>query len=243
MELMDLGLEHYLKRSGIISEVSLEAIGRVAAVHKDRYLVFTHEGLKEAEITGQLRYSIDSALELPCVGDWVQILPVDEGFCIVQSVLPRYSLLKRKAAGNTTQQQAIAANIDYGLIMMAVDRDFSLHRLQQYLVLCHEAGIEPVLIISKVDTIDAERLEEIKSELSAFEEVPTFYISNLDRAGVDVFANTFHAHYTYCLLGSSRVGKSTLINSLMHDGVQKTAEIGEGTERGNILPHIVKSSN
>lgn len=223
---------HYISRLNRSELEKLETTALVVAVHRDRYQVFTHEGLQDAELTGQLRYSVDSSLELPCVGDWVQLLLVDEGFCIIKSVLPRFSLLKRKATGNISEQQAIAANIDFALIMMSVDRDFSIHRLQRYLVICHEAGINPILMISKIDTISKEALDDIKSHLGSFDTLPILYINNLKIEEVKSVENTLQAFHIYCLLGSSGVGKSTLINSLMGMNDQKTVEIGQGTQRG-----------
>ena len=128
---------------------------------------------------------------------------------------PRQSLLERRSSGKAVQEQPIAANIDYALLVQAVDRDFNLNRLERYLALCNTAGIDAVVLLSKSDLVTPQEVEEmvdrVKKRLAG---VPVLTVSN-QSGGYAMLKGLIKAGKTYCLLGSSGVGKSTLMNALM----------------------------
>ena len=232
MKLEDLGytqeLEAYRKQHGLIN---LE-VARVIAEHKERYVVKTETGELDAEILGNLRYTAQSRADFPAVGDWVAIAPFDDK-ALIHAVLPRTSVLERQAVGKKGEKQLIASNVDFALIVQAVDRDFSINRIERYLTICHTANIEPIIILNKVDLVDEDTLAELVDRVKQREKnIPVFAISNATQQGIEELKGTMQKGKTYCLLGSSGVGKSTLLNTLMGVEVMKTDAISTQTNRG-----------
>lgn len=208
-------------------------VGRILAEHKERYHVGTADGELDAEITGNLRFSASGREDFPCVGDWVKMLSYNSDFAIIHQIMPRTSVLKRKTAGKAEEIQLIAANVDFGLIMQAVDRDFNLNRIERYLTICYDSKIKPVIIINKIDLLGEGQLSEIMLQIkSRIPDVPVYAISNSSQTGIDVLKTLLKPHETYCLLGSSGVGKSTLINSLSGSEYMTTGEISRTTAKG-----------
>lgn len=209
-------------------------IARVVAVHKDSCIVTNGEKEVYAELTGKLIYNADSSLDCPAVGDWViaQFLD-DDTFSIIHQILPRKSLLKRKIPGRKIDFQLIAANIDTALIMQSLDANFNLRRLERYLVMIHESRISPVILLSKSDlTTDdgiATRISEIRKTMPAVQTCP---FSNESGFGLDTVKGLLEPGKTYCLLGSSGVGKTTLLNNLIGETVFKTRTVREKDSRG-----------
>ena len=141
-------------RESQIFENTEYSIARVAAVDKNQFLIRDEKTTVAAEVTGKFIYDAESILDLPTVGDWVKVQYFDKKtFAIIHSILPRKSLLKRKMAGNKVEFQSIAANIDTAFIMQAADYDFNISRLERYLTMINEAGIKPVILLSKIDLI------------------------------------------------------------------------------------------
>ena len=156
-----------------------------------------------------------SRADLPAVGDWVVIAVHDEKSALILEILPRKSLLERKAVNEHGEKQVIGANIDYALIIMALDRDFNLNRLERYISIVNAGRIRPVVRLSKSDVLDSgsvrEKVLQVKDRIK-LPDVMAF--SNTTGEGLDHVRNLFRNGLTYCLLGSSGVGKSTLINML-----------------------------
>lgn len=233
MTLEDLGyrieFEEYRK------ELKLESfgIGRVILEHRDRYTVKTASSELDCELIGNLRFTVTDKSELPVVGDWVAISEFDEGKALIHAVLPRYSTLERKAVGKKGQSQLIAVNIDVGIIIQSVNRDFSVNRLERYLTICNASKIEPIIVLSKIDLIKEQELEELLVQVKGrIKNVPVIAISNQSKVGVNEIKSLLNKGKTYCLLGSSGVGKSTLINTLTGEQLMDTAEISESIDRG-----------
>lgn len=208
-------------------------VGRVITEHKERYIVRTSTGVLEAEVLGSLRYTATSRLDFPAVGDWVAISTYDGNKAFIHHVYERKSMLLRKSVGKYVEQQIIAANIDIAFIVQAVNRDFNINRVERYLTISYESNIEPVIIITKTDLIPENLLRDIvgkiKDRISNVKIIP---LSNLNKVGIDQLRNFIKRGYTYCMLGSSGVGKSTLINNLIGKEILYTKTIGEGTDRG-----------
>jgi ribosome biogenesis GTPase / thiamine phosphate phosphatase len=233
MELEDLGYNEIFEKFRTEQNLSEFETGRVIAEHKERYIVKTEKGEFEAEITGNMRFSAKGREDFPAVGDWVALTTFDSDFAIIHHIFPRFSIIKRQAVGHFGEAQIIAANIDYAFIVQAVDRDFNINRLERYLTICNTSKVKPVIVLSKTDLIDEERINEILDSIKVrINNVPLIAISNETHTGYEAIKVFIEKGKTYCLLGSSGVGKSTLLNNLSGRTLMKTDAISESTNRG-----------
>ena len=233
MELQDLGYNDQLGKAGMVQKLDGFALGRVVAEHKERYIVKNEEGEFEAEVTGNLRFTAKSREDFPAVGDWVAMTTYDADLAIIHQILPRFSLIKRQSAGHISDVQLIAANVDYAFLVQAVARDFNLNRLERYLTICYDANVKPVIVLSKIDLIQESRVQEIKESIEArIPHVPVIAISNETLNGYEAINAVMAKGKTYCLLGSSGVGKSTLLNNLSGKTTMKTDTISKSTNKG-----------
>ncbi len=232
MSLEELGL----KFQGDLMNVEMPAsdvMGRVIAEHRERYRVQLEDATVHAEITGNLRYSASGREDYPAVGDWLRITPMGEDFGIIHEIYPRRTVLKRQAVGTFGEVQIIATNIDYAMIVQAVDQDFNLKRLERYLTICHASGIEPLVILSKIDLVDEETLRQMEDQVrQRVPGVPVISMSSKAQKGFEELSEVMEPYRTYCILGSSGVGKSTLINHLEGKTVMETSEISDSTGKG-----------
>ncbi len=222
-------LETYRSDNGLDSF----EVGRVIAEHKERYVVRNEKGEFEGEIIGNLRYSSNSRADFPAVGDWVAISEYDEDKVLIHAVFPRSTIIERQAVGQKGEKQIIATNIDYGLIVQAVDRDFNVNRIERYLTICYTSGVKPLIILNKIDLVEESALIEIVGDVKKrVSDVPVFTISNETQAGYTEFSSIIEEGKTYCMLGSSGVGKSTLLNNLSGRDLMKTGSISDSTSKG-----------
>jgi len=233
MRLEDIGLTEELSHVVKSPDLSGFVIGRVTQEHRERYVVTDGEQEYEAEITGNLRYSAKSREDFPAVGDWVAMTLYDSGQAYINKVLPRKSFLARRAVGKTGEIQIIAANIDVAFIVQAISNNFNVNRLERYLAICHSAGIEPVLVLSKTDLVTEKEISASLHELeSRGRQVKYVLLSNITRDGIDRIPDFIPKGKTCCVMGSSGVGKSTLINNLLQRDILKTGEISHSTNKG-----------
>tara|TARA_B100000780_G_scaffold250068_1_gene196072 strand:- start:198 stop:1265 length:1068 start_codon:yes stop_codon:yes gene_type:complete len=233
MTLKDLGYNNKLEEYRQENNLSGFLIGRVTQEHKERYKVNTGSAEWDCELIGNLRYTAESRSDLPAVGDWVAISEYDVEKALIHGVLPRYSILERQAIGKFGEKQIIATNIDYGLIVQSVNRDFNINRLERYLALCYDSNIKPIIVVSKVDLVDSEQLDDLIQQIrNRIENVSILPISNNTQVGIEALKELIFSGKTYCLLGSSGVGKSSLINSLSGTTQLKTGEISSSIDRG-----------
>lgn len=193
------------------------SVARVTAIHKGECEVSDGEETKTAKMTGRMRHRAKSKLDYPTVGDWVLVKDFeDEDFGLIQRVLKRKTTLKRKTPGRAMCSQLIAANIDTAFIMQTLGPGYNLKRLERYLVMVNESGIEPIVLLSKSDLLDAEELAAKVSEVK--ERMPgvrLFAFSNVDEGGLEAVMALFEAGQTYCVIGTSGVGKTSLLNKLL----------------------------
>ena len=228
----DLGYNDHLAQYRTENGYDDLEIGRVILEHKDRYIVKTPTDELDAELIGHLRFAAESRYDLPAVGDWVAFMRYDEDKALIQAVFPRHSIIERKAVGKAGKIQIIATNIDYGLIVQATDRDFNLNRLERYLTICNASRVKPVIVLSKIDLITEEELKTLTDKIAhRIKDVPVITVS-IQPDGYDQLKETIQVGKTYCLLGSSGVGKSTIINGLSGKEEMKTAEISSAVHKG-----------
>lgn len=233
MRLEDLGYNEKLEKSRIENGLKDFEIGRVISEHKERYIVKTEQGEFESEITGNLRFSAKGREDFPAVGDWVALKIYDADFSIIHSILPRYSVISRQAVGKFGEIQIIATNIDYALLVQAADRDFNINRLERYLTICNSSKVIPIIVLSKIDLIDEHRTSEILESIKdRIKNIPVIAISNESKDGYDKIITIIEKGKTYCMLGSSGVGKSTLINNLSGKSLMRTDSISQSTNKG-----------
>jgi ribosome biogenesis GTPase len=206
--------------------------GRVFVQHKTQYVLYTEQGELRAETTGKMQYEARSKDDLPVVGDWVVIrIRENEGKATIYGRLPRKSKFSRKAAGPKTEEQIVAANIDTVFLVTGLDGNFNLRRIERYLVVAWESGANPVLVLNKADL--CENVDEIVQEVETVAlGVPIIVMSALNNQGLDELLSHIKTGTTGALLGSSGVGKSTIINHLLGEEFLKTREVRENDDRG-----------
>lgn len=233
MELRDLGFNTRAEKLIQLDTIDGFGIGRVIVEHKERYIVQTTEATYQAEITGSLRYSAESRADFPAVGDWVQLSVFDEGSAIIIGVLPRFSSLERQAVGRSGEKQIIATNVDIAFIVQAVGHDFNLNRLERYLAITNSSSITPVIVLSKIDLISDEELEKLQSQIqNRIPNVTVLSVSNETEVGYEELKSLIKKGQTYCILGSSGVGKSSLTNNLLHNAKMEVSDISTSTSKG-----------
>jgi len=209
-------------------------IARVMAVHKDSYIINNGDNDIFAELIGKMVFSATSPMDYPAVGDWVFVTFYDENtFSIIHKILPRKSLLKRKTPGKKIDFQLIAANIDVAFIIQSLDANFNLRRLERYVVMVKDSNIEPVILLSKSDLLDS---EEITGRVTEIHNIMPFLhvqpFSNENESDIKNIKDILVPRQTYCLLGSSGVGKTTLLNNLIGRTLFTTKTVREKDSKG-----------
>ena len=205
---------------------------RVAAEFRGGYEVWCEQGQLNATIRGRLREKASSRLDLPAVGDWVAVLVEPDGEqAVIEQVLPRKSQFVRQAAGRVTEPQVVAANVDNVFLVSTVTGDFNPRRVERYLTPLFESGATPVIVLNKADLTDSPEDFVAELEQSACG-VSIHVVSALEREGVDELDGYCGPGKTVALVGSSGVGKSTIINALIGRDVQAVKEVRASDERG-----------
>jgi ribosome biogenesis GTPase / thiamine phosphate phosphatase len=199
---------------------------RVAAQHRGAYVVWTESGELRTRAAGRLYYEHEVGEPVPAVGDWVGVRGTT-----ITSILPRRSAFIRKRAGFGSDEQVLAANVDTAFLLAGLDDDFSLRRLERYITTAWESGAEPVVVLTKADLCDdvGDALLQVESVAIG---VSVYPISNVTGSGIEELAGQLRPGRTLVLLGSSGVGKSTLLNRLAGTELMRTGELAEdGTGR------------
>jgi ribosome biogenesis GTPase / thiamine phosphate phosphatase len=204
----------------------------VVAQYRGKYRVAAEGQEYWAEVTGKMMFSAETAGDYPVVGDIVNIIYLDHGEAVIRDIVPRNNILTRKSAGSHGIQP-IASNIDTAFIVQAVDRDFNLNRFERYLTLIRSCRIKPVFVLNKVDLISKDELDEKISLVNdRFKDVPLICTSISDKDSIDNLLGSITNGQIHCFLGSSGVGKSSLINGLLGSESIETREISVSTKKG-----------
>ena len=233
MNITDIGFTDDLAAYMKENHLSDFSAGRVTQEHRERYVVSDGDKEYEAEITGNLRFTAGSRADFPAVGDWIAMTVYDSDKAIIHEILPRKSVLERQAVGKPGEVQIISANIDAAFIVQAINHNFSINRLERYLTICYSAGIEPVLVISKIDLSGENEVQDVISHLEKRERrITCIPLSNMTLQGLDQVLDFIQKGRTYCVIGSSGAGKSTLINNLLKKNILKTGHISLSTNKG-----------
>ena len=206
--------------------------GRILIEHRQHYLVITPEGEGQASIAGKMRYLAQSRADYPAVGDWVVLRKVGTGQHFkIQHLLPRQSKISRKTAGENPHEQIMGTNVDSLLIMTSLNQDFNLRRLERYLVLARNSGAQPVLLLNKADLCpDTAAKKQMLNSVAP--DMPSHLLSALKQQGLEQLEPYLKPGETIALIGSSGVGKSTLLNALAGDPLQSVQGIREDDAKG-----------
>jgi ribosome biogenesis GTPase len=205
---------------------------RVAIEFNYIYRLYAEAGELQAQHTGRLRHEAQSREELSAVGDWVAARPAaGEATATIEAILPRRSRFSRKVAGELTEEQIVAANIDTVFLVMGLDGDYNPRRLERYLLLAFESGARPVIVLNKSDVAKhlSDDIDEIRGLAVG---IPVHAISAKSRDGIEVVEQYLGPGRTGALLGSSGVGKSTLVNALIGEERLKTRDVRASDSRG-----------
>lgn len=220
---------------------------RVAVVQKQTYCICGEQGESLAKLSGKFRHQAHDNVEYPAIGDWVAVRP-GEPHAVIHALLPRQNSLTRRlpsvggahvcvvdgrkrVVAGSTQEQVIAANLDRIFIVMGLDADFNLQRLERFLTFLHNRGIQPVIVLNKADL--CADLEEHRQKVRAMtDNLPVHVVSALECRGLEALRPYLAPGQTVAFLGSSGVGKSTIINRLLGQERQKTGHVNAITGRG-----------
>ena len=219
---------HELGWRGDAPPTRADSVGRVAVEHRNGYVVYTGAGEVAAEVSGRMRHEAATGTPpgLPAVGDWVTLRPrPGEARATIEAVLPRRGLAgETAAAGRAVAAQVVAANVDVAFLVTAPTGDLNPRRLERYLTLAREGSIEPVVVLNKADVCPDPRAAVARASAAA-PGVPVLVVSAVTGLGLDDLEGYFRGHRTVALLGSSGVGKSTLINRLIGRHAQPVGEV------------------
>jgi ribosome biogenesis GTPase len=206
---------------------------RVCASYGERARVLIDGVECDAVVAGALLFSAEGPADLPVTGDWVAVRLADPQLVLIERVLPRRTVLMRRAAGRRNEEQVLAANADLALLVCGLDGDFNLRRIERYLALCREGGVEPAIVLNKLDLRgEAERRAAVAEVARSAGAAKVFAISARDGDGCEQVANLLVAGVTAAMLGSSGAGKSTLLNRLLGEDAQRTGPVREHDSRG-----------
>lgn len=234
----ELGWNDLFASGVAMSHQDIFSVARVIAVYRGVYKLKDVENEFQGKVKGKTMFNATSQEDYPAVGDWVTITKYDNAPATIHAVLPRRSLIKRRygdknRVSEKTEVQVIAANVDVAFIVVSVDRDYSINRIERYIAMIADTSIVPVVVINKADLISAEACDakvlDMKKRLGDRDVIVT---DTKRENGVDALKRYMQKGKTYCFLGSSGVGKSSLINTLLENNIIKTGDISTYSHRG-----------
>jgi ribosome biogenesis GTPase len=206
-------------------------LARVAIANRDQYRLYTAAAELSAEASGGLWYRTSGPASMPVAGDWVAARLVGAAQAIVEAVLPRRSCFSRRAPGRAEQEQPVAANIDLVFLVCGLDGDFNLRRIERYLALAAESRASPVIVLNKAD-VSGDLVLRIAETTAIAGTAPIVVSSARDPRGMDGLMDFLAPGRTVALLGSSGVGKSTIVNRIVGEQRMRTEEVRLSDSRG-----------
>lgn len=233
MILSDIGFDPWFQEHVDDLRQECHNIARISAVDRGSYLIRNQTKEVPAELAGKFYFHVESSVDLPCVGDWVTVqYHNNDTAAIIHEVFPRKTFLRRKSAGEKVDFQMIAANIDVAFLVQSCHFDFNMRRMDRHLVMAADGGVEPIVVLTKTDLITPEELgQKLAAIGSSAITARVIALSNITGIGFDEFQQVLVPGRTYCLLGSSGVGKTTLINRLIGEDAFDTKAVS-GTGEG-----------
>lgn len=232
MNLQQLGFTEFFEQQTQSFETNHKLVGRVMLEHKHSYRVMTEQGELLASVSGNFAFHAFTRKDYPAVGDFVLVEKMPgEARAIIHELFERKSKFTRKMAGSEVDEQIVAANVDIVCLVMSVNADFNVRRLERYLVAAWDSGATPVIVLTKADLCDDVEHYEKEVEAIAFG-VEIIVVSAVTGQGIDALQAVLAAGKTAALLGSSGAGKSTLTNALLHSEQMKVSHIREDDAKG-----------
>lgn len=238
VQLIQFGYDEFFESNRKKLLLDKFSVARVVAEHKGFYDLINQNGEFLAKVTGKSMFKSSSREDYPAVGDWVAISKLDSKQAIIQAILPRKTIIQRKRGdknkdGDKTEIQIIGTNIDVVFVVESVDRDYNLNRIERYLAIVHDGGAKPAIILNKIDLISKAELDsKILQIENRFPDVDIILSSMINDEGIGNLKAFLESRKTYCFLGSSGVGKSSLINKLLAESIIKTRNISSYSGRG-----------
>jgi ribosome biogenesis GTPase / thiamine phosphate phosphatase len=232
--LEDLGWDEVWRLAWEDAQEGATVPARVISMQRDLFAVATAEGDRTAELSGRLRHRAEEEADLPAVGDWAAVrLPPGEGPALIQAILPRRTRLARKVPGVLTAEQVVAANVDVVLVVAGLDDDYNPRRLERALVLVWDSGAQAAILLNKADLLPPAAIEErVRATEAVAPGVVVVPVSAATGDGLAALGPCLLPGRTAALIGSSGVGKSTLVNRLLGEERQRTLEVRAHDSRG-----------
>lgn len=232
MKIENIGYNNFFESNRKKLKLDEFSVARVIAEYKGAYKVKNQNGEYFAKVTGKKIFDAKSREDYPAVGDWVAIKEQDTEWAVIRDILPRQTLIRRKY-NSKNGIQVIATNIDIAFIVESIGRDFNLNRFERYFSIANDGGVESAIILNKIDLISQEELDLKLTQIkSRFKDIDVILTSALNDTGLKQLRSHILPGKTYCFLGSSGVGKSSLINKLLGENAIETNDISFQTNRG-----------
>ncbi|GGB00908.1 putative ribosome biogenesis GTPase RsgA [Macrococcus hajekii] len=222
-----------LKQLGYTGTVN-GLIGRISTQSKGIYKAITEEGTYLVSLKGTFKYDLVARIDIPAVGDFVSIQPFpSEKRGIITELLPRHQAFIRQSAGTETKPQVISANVDFAFLAMSCNDNFNINRMERYLIAAWDSGVNPIILLTKADLVNDLDKEIMLAELSDIAaDVPIYFMNMHTHDHIEQLRNLLQPNKSATILGSSGIGKSTLINKLMGQEVMATQEIRQSDSKG-----------
>jgi ribosome biogenesis GTPase len=244
LTLENLGYDSFFKSNYKKLRLDSFSVARVISENKGSYRVMNQNGEFLAKITGKQIFVASSREDYPAVGDWVVITELDAEQAVIHKVLPRKTIIKRRhgdknKAGDKTEMQIIGTNIDVAFVVEAIDRDYNLNRFERYIAIAEDGGVKSAIILNKIDLISKEELDSKLIQIrNRFKDIDVISTSTVSNEGLKTLKEYIEKGKTYCFLGSSGIGKSSLINRLLSESIIKTGDISSYSGKGK---HVTTS--